>query len=1212
VTLDKVNNRLLIGHHGNSRYDIYNIDDQGLPVEGHAVYSIGSELTGKGFSTPELNDTDLSWPGGGDIDEVNQRLFVPERAMTGGAGGRIMVFNIDPEYLDTLEPGELPPALAVIGQPNFNTIDSRAGQAGIGSTGQAIVDDERQLLFFSDSRNNRVMIWNIDPDSLETGMDAIAVIGQPDFNSTERQSGPEGLAGAGSLAYDPEKQTLFVSDGKKRVMVFDVSAQALDTNQHKTAFAVLGQLDYDVNAPRPSLRKFPGGGPISVDYRYNRLFVGSFTENRVLIFDVAPDKLNGPSDPDAIAVLGQPDYESMDPAVTQTRLTMTRITVDTERQLAYVPDGYPAGNHINIFDIHPDRMLEFLTPQIDQIGHINPEGDPDFEARAAHDRVSGKFWTQGRDVTVDTVDHRLFLNDFYGHRVLVFQLDRMNRLLDREATWAIGQEDTNTEVLLPGRTSSALKLPMAVEYDSSNKRLFVADTWNNRVLAFDMTPGQVESGMAATHVLGQETFESYEVATAADRISFGTRNARGIGPSGGRPAAMALDKVNQRLFVSDGENNRVLVFDMHPDRITSGADAIGVLGQSNFTSNESGLNAGKFSLPGDMVMDEANQRLFVELPFQDRILVFDVAPGTFKNGMAASWVIGQPDFTTSIPGMSRSGIRQPDGISYDPVQDHLYVTDKFNNRILTFDVHPDRMTNMPEAIGVIGEEDYVTASVGPGIYRDHHDVLFDPRGNFFDPVGRRLFQSEGTNGRLTVFTLPRETYDLDFPARSRLRYASTDAYKLSGGEPLTEGYAVSTTSQAASLASVNTHYITREYRQQGSRRQSRELESVAMLAAGDAVSTATFYVEASDDYDVLLSFVNDNFVPASIEFSLLTLDGEVDTSSRTILSTNQLSLKVSELFNSPNIQGTLQISSSQPVYIQGLLEVDDGQGQTIIAPAPAILGEQDHSERMGERRILPAIPTGAGSYARIVLLNTSEDVIRGTLEVTDQETVPYEIEPGQAYVHNIPPDARPLLDGHAIVSAESGDAPEAFALVARLNRDNSMSSLHTVTSHQEGPLFWAPLDTYPDVLHNGNIDSTLHVVNALQIPATIYLEWFDMDGNSVETFDRTIVRGESAVLNLEEVFGQSPLRGTLRVFSDTGVSATLLESTRTVLGETVIMDVPLQITPQEGKSRFVFPLFRNGDGFATEMLTINTDRAPHSGSIRMLNSDGEAMEVILR
>ena len=1212
MTLDKVNNRLLIGHHGNSRYDIYNIDDEGLPVERHAVDSIGSELTGKGFSTPELNDTDLSWPSDGDIDEVNQRLFVPERAMTGGPGGRIMVFDISPQYLDSLEPGELPEAVAVLGQPDFTTIDPRAGRAGIGSSGQAVVDDARQLLFFTDAANNRVLIWDIDPENLRSGQDAMAVIGQPDFNSTTPQAGAQGLLRPNFIAYDPEKQVLFVSDAKKRVMVFDVSAQALDTNQHKTAFAVIGQPDYDANEPRPSMRKFSGGGPIAVDYRYNRLFSATFTENRVLVFDVAPENLNGPSDPDAIAVLGQPGYEETDPAITETRLTMTRITVDSDRQLAYVPTGYPAGNAIHIFDIHPERMQEFLTPQIDQIGHLNPDGDDDFLARAAHDRASGKFWTQGRDVTVDTVDHRLFLNDFYGHRVLVYRLDRMNRLLDREASWVIGQDDIDTQVLLPGRNARHLKLPMAVEYDTSHKRLFVADTWNNRVLAFDMTPGQVESGMAATHVLGQEDFESYEVATAADRLSFGTRNARGIGPAGGRPAAMALDKINQRLFVADGENNRVLVFDMHPDRIRNGADAIGVIGQTDFTSNEPGLSAAKFSLPGDMVMDEANQRLFVELPFQDRILVFDVSPATFTNGLAASWVIGQPDFTSTGGGIGRNRIQQPDGISYDPLLDHLYVTDKYNNRILTFDVSPARMTNMPDAIGVIGEDDFVTASVGPGIYRDLQDVLFDPRGNYFDPVGRRLFQSEGTNGRLTVFTLPRQRYALDFPDRSRLRYASTDAYMLEGSEALTEGYAAASLSAAAGMAAVNTHYITREYRQEGSRRQSRELESVAMLPVTDAVNEAMYYVEAGSGFDVLLAIVNDNFVPATVNFTLQMEDGSLLQASRTIISTNQLDLDVSELFPGTGVRGALQITSSQPVFIQALFDVDDGNGQAILAPAPGVQGNPAVSERLRERRILPAVPTGAGSYARIVLLNTSDNAMSGTIELGDQRDTPYGIPAGGVFILNIPPDARPFLYEHAVVRAAAGPAPEAFALVAGLKRDGSMSSLHTVTSHQEGPLFWAPLDTYPDVLHNGNIDTMLHVVNALDIPATIYLEWFDPDGNSEATFERTIARGESAIFNMEEVFGRNPLRGTLRVFSDTGISATLLERTRTVLGEEVVMDVPLQVTPETPRARHIFPLFRNGEGHATEMLMINTDRKQHDGGLSVLNRNGENLEIILR
>ena len=1212
MALDKVNNRLLIGHPGDGRYDIYNIGEDGLPVERHAVASIGAELSGKGFNTPAVNGADVSSTFAGDVDEVNQRLFMAERGWTGGPGGRIMVFDISPEYLDSLAPGELPEAIAVIGQPDSNTRNSGSGQDGIGGGGEPAVDDERQLLFFADGGNNRVLVYNIAPDNLESGMDAMAVIGQPDFNSTQPQEGAEGLMRPGDLAYDPEKQILFVSDAKKRVMVFDVSAQALDTNAHKTAFAVIGQTDFDSGAPRTSMRKFSSGGPIDLDYVNNRLFSATFTENRVLIFDVSPENLNGPSNPDAIAVLGQPSYEETDPAITQTRLTMTRITVDSERQLAYVPDGYPAGNNINIFDIHPDRMQEFLTPKLDQLGHVNPEGETDFLARAAHDVVSGKYWTQGRDVTVDTVDHRLFLNDFYGHRVLVFQLDRMNRLLDREAKWVIGQEDTETEVLLPGRSASYLKLPMAVEYDTSYKRLFVADTWNNRVLAFDMSPDQVESGMDATHVLGQENFESYEVATAADRISFGTRNGRGIGPSGGRPAAMALDKINQRLFVADGENNRVLVFDMHPDRIESGSDAIGVIGQTDFTSNEPGQTGAKFSLPGDMVMDDENQRLFVELPFQDRILVFNVAPGTFENGMAASYVIGQPDFTTRNPGLSSSGIRQPDGISYDPVQSHLYVTDKFNNRILTFDVAPERMTNMPEAIGVIGEGDFDTASVGPGIFRDQQDVLFDPRGNFFDSVGRRLFQSEGTNGRLTVFTLPREEYDLDLPARSRLRYASTDAYNLLGSESLTEGYAVSSTDVASKLVSVNTHYITREYSQGGTRRQSRELESVAMLPVTDAVTTASYYVETSDDSDVLFSFINDTNAAAAIEFSLTTENGQQLEASRTILASNQLALNVSELFSGNAVQGSLSISSSQPVHIQGLFEVGNGEGETLLAPAPGVQGSPEYSEVMAERRILPAIPTGAGSYVKVVLLNASENVMSGTIEVTDQDDVFYEIAPGQSIVHNIPPDARPPLEGKGIIRAEVGPAPEAFALVAALTRSGAMSSLHTVTSHQEGPLFWAPLDTYPDVLHNGNIDTSLYLVNDKNIPATVYLEWFDIDGNSVDIFERTIVRGESAILNIEEIYGQNPVRGTLRVFSDTGINATLQESTRTVLGETVVMDIPLQVTPDASASRKVFPLFRNGGGYATEMLSINTDRSNHGGSLSVVSSDGDAIEIILR
>lgn len=813
-------------------------------------------------------------------------------------------------------------------------------------------------------------------------------------------------------------------------------------------------------------------------------------------------------------------------------------------------------------------------------------------------------------VAVDSVDHRLFLNDAFGNRVLVYQLDRMNRLLEQEASWVIGQTNTETGALLPGPDASTLRQPMVFEYDTSYKRLFVADSWNNRVLVFDMTPGQVQSGMAATHVLGQANFQSFAAANTADRFNFGLRDAGGFNPSGPRKGGLALDKVNQRLFVADSENNRVLVFDIHPRRIQNGAQAIGVIGQNDLSSNASGLTSAKFSLPGDMVMDEQNQRLFVAIPSQSRILVFNVAPDSFANGMAASYVIGQPRFTSITPSSSRSATRQPDGISYDSLESQLYVTDKFNNRILTFDVHPDRMSNMPTAIKVITQQDFEMASLDPGIYREHQNVLFDPRGNVFDPGGRRLLQSEGSNSRINILSLPRDNFVLDLPVQSRVLFTSLDAYSFSASDSLAEGYAVVTTPQSAELLMLNSHYLTRDIGQEG--RLSRELESVAMLPAGNAVSAATYYIEASNDYDVLLSFVNDNFVPASVEFSLLSQDGQVETASRTILSTNQLSLKVSELFTREELFGVLTLTSSQPVFISGLFEVDNGQGQPVLAPVPGFQGEIQRSGLLQERRVLPAITTGAGSYARIVLINPGEEVITGTLEITGEDALPYIIEAGQAFVHNIPPDARPSLEGKAVARSTSGPAPEAFALVATLNRDNSMSSLHTVSSHQEGPLLWAPLDTQPNVLHSGNIDVALHVVNEFDVPASITMEWLDRSRNVAGSVIRNFNGGESTILSLKEAFGKNSLSGTLRLSPGMGISATLLETTRTAQGEKVIVDVPLQAAPVAGKIRFVFPLYRNGGGTTTEMLTINTGSQPHRGRLGVLTSEGEVMAAILR
>ena len=1206
MTLDKVNDRLFLGHHGNSRYDVYQLNESGLPERRHADYGIGRNLIGRGFAFAPLGRTYLNFPANASYDSVHQRLFVPDNSSLGYPGYRIMVFDGDPDTLAQLARNELPEAIAVLGQPNFDVWDPGVGPAKVNGWGIALVAADRQLLFYADSMNNRVLVWDIVPDRLESGMDAMYVLGQTDFFSSDPGIGPGRFNRPGFLAYDPDEQHLFVMDaGNHRVLVFDASPDNLSSGIE--AFAVIGQEDFMSRVPRTDLRKI-GVGPMALDHEYDRLFVGEAFGNRMVIIDVSPETLVGALNPSAIAVLGQPDFESTEPVVSQTRLTMPRITLDVERQLAYVPDGYPAGNRINIFDVHPDRLQPTSQPLLDQIGHINPEGEPDFESRSANDRTSPRYWTQARDVSLDSVDHRLFVSDNYGHRIMIFQLDRMNRILERGARWVLGQPDGSTSLLRDERNASTVKLPLAVEYDESHKRLFVADTWSDRVLVFDMTPGQVESGMEASYVLGQEDFESYDPRAARDRIYFGSRDGRGIYPSEARAAEMAMDERNQRLFVTDGGNHRVLVFDVHPDRIANGAEAVAVLGQDDFISTETGTSATRWELPGDLVLDEENQRLFVGVAWQHRVLSFDVHPDRLSNGQAASFVIGQPDFTSAEPGLSASRFRQTDGLSYDDANHQLFVTDKYNHRVLVYDVPPDRTENLPEASAVIGERTFDRVEMGPGDPRNFQDRLHDPRGSHFDSVDRRLFQSEGLNGRLTVFTMPREDYRVDLPARSRLGYESLDAQLSTGAESLTTGYTEVELSEPAAVTGVSSHLFTRAVMDPDSERQSRVLEAEAILAAPEPGETSLLYFDNRPGRWLALSVVNGNATAAEVEFRVLTTTGATLSESRTVQPMAKLDFGVAELF--PELgeeQGALRVTSNQAVAVGGILQVNNGHDGTLLVPAP----RAEANALLADRRVLPAVTTGAGRRVAYVLLNASDEPAEGVLEI-DGQSIPYSVPASGAFVSETGGDTRPLATGFGIVRATMGEAPSAHALVMNENREQRISSIHLVPSHQEGTLFWAPVDTFPGILRHGDIDVELSLVNEGRVPATVYLELFDIDGNSSAKRERIVPLGRRVQLSLEDAFGETPLRGTLRVFSDVQVAAALQRRLVNVVGDTIVTDIPLLPTPESPSDTLVFPFYANGEGASTEMLVVNTGRTAQAGSLRVRDASGEVRTTILR
>jgi peptidoglycan hydrolase-like protein with peptidoglycan-binding domain len=383
----------------------------------------------------------------------------------------------------------------------------------------------------------------------------------------------------------------------------------------------------------------------------------------------------------------------------------------------------------------------------DMVGHLDINGDPDFTANELNNNEGAANSRGNRGiygVTIDSVNHRLFAADVYNNRILVFNLDSENNFIDRTADYVLGQPDFTT--VAARTTQDGLNIPVCQAYDSVRDRLFVCDAVNRRVVVFDTSI--ITNGMNASYVLGKSDF-----ITGA---SMTTQN--GMGTAFGA----AYDEVNDRLFVKDRSNSRILVFDT--SSVSNGMNASYVIGQSDFISSTEATTQSGLRLPqGDLAYDSVNNRLFVADSDNARVLIFDVTPSNMSNGMDAEYVLGQTDFVSSASATTQNGLAvtvnfSVYSVAYDSVNNLLYVVDSQNNRVLGFDVSPATISNNENAFVVIGQEDFTS-----DVFTVTQTNFKFPWGLAFDSTYNRIYVGEGTaggannNNRVMVFDLIRIT-----------------------------------------------------------------------------------------------------------------------------------------------------------------------------------------------------------------------------------------------------------------------------------------------------------------------------------------------------------------------------------------------------------------------------------------------------------------------
>jgi len=179
-----------------------------------------------------------------------------------------------------------------------------------------------------------------------------------------------------------------------------------------------------------------------------------------------------------------------------------------------------------------------------------------------------------------------------------------------------------------------------------------------------------------------------------------------------------------------------------------------VIGQPDFVSTANNATASSLYHPFRLTFDSQGD-LWIADEYNDRVLEFK-AP--FTDGMSASMVVGQTNFTSNAPHITQWGTSQDAGVSFDSHGD-LWVADWSNNRILEFSPPFSPGMNATLELGQQpGPQEFTAnnATARPrGVFVNPHysNQLQSPGAMAFDSAGN-LWVSDRANDRVVEFKPP--------------------------------------------------------------------------------------------------------------------------------------------------------------------------------------------------------------------------------------------------------------------------------------------------------------------------------------------------------------------------------------------------------------------------------------------------------------------------
>lgn len=369
------------------------------------------------------------------------------------------------------------------------------------------------------------------------------VIGQLNMTSTEGNRG--GTVGANTLS---SPNSVF-SDGSKLIIADRLNQRVLLFNSipasnNANADIVIGKSDMNGNDSGYNLAKSVGM-PTAVCYANNKLFIADESDERVLIYNQLPSS----NEPSADVVVGQSDFVLLNQY-------QYNPSTPTSKKLKDPQGVFSDGTKLFIADTGHHRVL--IYNQIPTSNGATPDiviGQSD--VNSVSENRGGTEATANTLASPSSVYYdgtKLIIADTGNHRVLIYnQIPTSN---GSNADLVIGQENMSGKSANQGGVATAKSLNSPVHVMGNDGKIYITDKSNHRILIFYQIP--TSNNQSADFAVGDGGLQS----------SSSSRNSNGFF----FPSSSHI--VGSKFFVTDGLNNRALIFNRIPAKAVSSTETL--------------------------------------------------------------------------------------------------------------------------------------------------------------------------------------------------------------------------------------------------------------------------------------------------------------------------------------------------------------------------------------------------------------------------------------------------------------------------------------------------------------------------------------------------------------------------------------------------------------------------------------------------------------